>query len=45
MTIVVFPDIAILLSTFFEAYTWSLFALIGVAFITFGNYLMLKKTY
>ena len=39
----VFPIIALLLSTFFEAYTWSLFALLGVALITTGNFLMLKK--
>lgn len=39
----VFPIIALLLSTFFEAYTWSLFALVGVALITTGNFLMLKK--
>jgi drug/metabolite transporter (DMT)-like permease len=39
----VFPIIALLLSTFFEDYTWSLFALIGVALITAGNFLMLKK--
>jgi uncharacterized membrane protein len=45
MTISVFPDIALLLSTFFEEYTWSLFALIGVVLITFGNLLMLKKAH
>ncbi|MBW7842659.1 MAG: hypothetical protein LC124_13545 [Ignavibacteriales bacterium] len=43
MTVEVFPLIALLLSTFFEAYTWTLFALIGVVLITFGNFLMLKK--
>jgi drug/metabolite transporter (DMT)-like permease len=41
----VFPIIALLLSTFFEEYTWSLFALLGVALITFGNFLMLKKAH
>ena len=41
----VFPIIALLLSTFFEAYTWSLFALLGVALITTGNFLMLKKAH
>lgn len=41
----VFPIIALLLSTFFEEYTWTLFALLGVALITFGNFLMLKKAH
>jgi drug/metabolite transporter (DMT)-like permease len=41
----VFPIIALLLSTFFEEYTWSLFALLGVALITAGNFLMLKKAH
>jgi len=41
----VFPIIALLLSTMFEEYTWSLFALLGVALITFGNFLMLKKAH
>lgn len=39
----VFPIIALLLSTFFEEYTWSLIAFIGIALITAGNFLMLKK--
>lgn len=39
----VFPIIALILSTFFEAYTWSLFALFGVALVTTGNFMMLKK--
>jgi drug/metabolite transporter (DMT)-like permease len=41
----VFPIIALLLSTFFEEYTWSLFALLGVGLITAGNFLMLKKAH
>jgi len=41
----VFPIIALLLSTFFEEYTWSLFALIGVSLITAGNFFMLKKVH
>jgi len=41
----VFPIIALILSTFFEEYTWSLFALFGVALITTGNFLMLKKAH
>jgi len=41
----VFPIIALLLSTMFEEYTWSLFALLGIALITFGNFLMLKKAH
>jgi len=39
----VFPIIALILSTFFEEYTWSLFALLGVILITVGNFMMLKK--
>ena len=41
----VFPIIALLLSTFFEEYTWSLFALLGVVLITTGNFLMLRKVH
>lgn len=41
----VFPIIALLFSTFFEDYTWSLFALLGVGLITLGNFLMLKKAH
>lgn len=41
----VFPIIALLLSTFFEEYTWSLFALLGVVLITIGNFLMLRKVH
>ena len=41
----VFPIVALLLSTFFEEYTWSLFALFGVVLITAGNFLMLKKAH
>jgi drug/metabolite transporter (DMT)-like permease len=41
----VFPIIALLLSTFFEEYTWSMFALLGVGLITVGNFLMLKKAH
>jgi drug/metabolite transporter (DMT)-like permease len=41
----VFPIIALLLSTFFEEYTWSLFALLGVVLITAGNFLVLKKAH
>jgi drug/metabolite transporter (DMT)-like permease len=41
----VFPIIALLLSTFFEDYTWNLFALLGFGLITAGNFLMLKKAH
>jgi len=41
----VFPIIALLLSTFFEEYTWNLFALLGVALVTTGNFLMLRKAH
>lgn len=38
----VFPIIALGLSTVFEAYTWSWYAIIGVALITVGNFMVLK---
>jgi drug/metabolite transporter (DMT)-like permease len=41
----VFPIIALLLSTFFEGYTWSLFALLGVVLITAGNFLMMRTAH
>jgi len=40
-----FPIIALLLSTMFEEYTWGLFAFLGIALITTGNFLMLKKAH
>ncbi len=39
----IFPIIALILSTIFEGYTWTLYALIGVVFILLGNLLVLKK--
>ena len=39
----VIPVLALLLSTIFEEYTWSLFAVLGVILITVGNFLMLRK--
>jgi drug/metabolite transporter (DMT)-like permease len=41
----VFPIIALLLSTFFEDYTWSLISVLGIALISAGNFLMLKKAH
>jgi drug/metabolite transporter (DMT)-like permease len=41
----VFPIIALLLSTFFEGYTWSLFAFLGVVLITAGNFLMMRTAH
>ncbi len=41
----VFPIIALLLSTFFEKYSWGLFAFLGIALVTTGNFLMLKKAH
>jgi drug/metabolite transporter (DMT)-like permease len=38
----VFPIIALILSTAFEAYSWSEYAVIGVLLITFGNFMILK---
>jgi drug/metabolite transporter (DMT)-like permease len=39
----VIPIIALILSTIFEDYKWNVFALIGVALITLGNVLILRK--
>jgi drug/metabolite transporter (DMT)-like permease len=39
----VIPIIALILSTIFEDYKWSTFALIGVLLITIGNYMILRK--
>ncbi len=44
-TIMVVPVIALVLSSFFESYTWSLSALTGLVFVLSGNYLALKKTH
>jgi drug/metabolite transporter (DMT)-like permease len=38
----VFPIIALILSTVFEAYSWNEFAIIGVTLITLGNFMILK---
>ena len=40
---VLFPIIALALSTVFENYVWTISALIGVVFILAGNVLVLKK--
>jgi drug/metabolite transporter (DMT)-like permease len=39
----VFPIIALLLSTIFENYKWNAFAIIGVTLITIGNFMILRK--
>jgi drug/metabolite transporter (DMT)-like permease len=39
----VFPIIALILSTIFEDYKWNAFALIGVLLITIGNFMILRK--
>lgn len=39
----IIPVIALILSTIFEEYTWTLYALIGVALILIGNMLVLIK--
>lgn len=39
----VFPIIALILSTFFEDYQWTSTAIIGLFLITFGNIAVLKK--
>lgn len=40
---VLFPIVALTLSTLFESYEWTLSALIGVAIILLGNLLVLKR--
>jgi drug/metabolite transporter (DMT)-like permease len=39
----VFPIIALILSTIFESYSWNVYAIIGVAMVTFGNFMILKR--
>lgn len=39
----VIPIIALILSTIFEDYQWNAYALIGVAFIVTGNFIILKR--
>jgi len=38
----VFPIVALILSTMFEGYSWDKYAIIGVILITFGNFMILK---
>ncbi len=40
---VLFPLVALLISTFFEDYQWSTMAIIGIAFIVAGNWLALTR--
>jgi drug/metabolite transporter (DMT)-like permease len=40
---VLFPVIALTISTFFENYSWTLPAISGLGLVLFGNYLVLKK--
>ena len=39
---VVFPVFALLISTFFEAYQWTVPALIGIGLVLAGNVLMIR---
>ena len=39
----VFPIIALILSTMFEAYSWNGYAIIGVMLVTLGNFMILKR--
>jgi len=39
----VFPIIALVLSTIFEGYLWDVYAIIGVILITLGNFMVLKR--
>ena len=38
----VFPIVALILSTLFEGYLWDVYAIIGVILVTFGNFMVLK---
>jgi drug/metabolite transporter (DMT)-like permease len=40
---VLFPVIALLLSTLFEDYQWTSAAIFGFGLVLFGNYLVLRK--
>jgi drug/metabolite transporter (DMT)-like permease len=40
---VLFPVIALSISTLFEDYNWTLVAIFGLGLVLFGNYLVLKK--
>jgi len=42
-TAVLFPVVALLLSTLFEDYRWTMAAIFGFGLILFGNYLVLRK--
>lgn len=42
-TTVLFPIVALLISTFFEDFRWSVLAIVGVLFIIAGNWLALTK--
>jgi len=39
----VFPIIALILSTIFESYSWNVYAIIGVMLVTLGNFMILKR--
>jgi drug/metabolite transporter (DMT)-like permease len=41
-SIVLVPVVALVVSTFFENYVWTLFALLGVAFVLAGNVIVLS---
>ena len=41
---VLFPAIALTISTFFEDYSWTLVAIFGFGLVLIGNYLVLKKS-
>ncbi|MCW9033773.1 MAG: DMT family transporter [Rhodospirillales bacterium] len=43
-TTVLFPLIALTISTFVENYTWSIEAVVGVGFVLWGNLLVMTKT-
>ena len=42
-TTLIFPIVALCISTLFEGYQWSLIAIIGVILIILGNFIILKR--
>ena len=38
----VFPIVALILSTLFEGYLWDAYAIVGVVLVTLGNFMVLK---
>jgi len=43
-TTLVFPIVALLISTFAESYVWTLSAFIGMALVVLGNWLVMRRS-